>query len=811
MYSRYSNVKSFIDFLDYAFLTGDEFNQYLEEFLDQQFHGAVKVYYELKDKDKEVYEFGSKGEGANSYSKNVNYRDGYSVEIELWAKNEEISIESCKTIFSTYWNSWYNNDTCGLPSASQIEVVKKIENTVSRWKSDECNIAFIMIDLDHFKKVNDTHDHETGTRVISEYSRLLYRHLYRTCIIIHQSGDEFNVLTRDNNAVEILNRVYLLKKVISSHRFLDAKELELTMACGAWINGDERKYYDIRNKAEEAYNPNGVKQRNSIRFYSKRTVKVQEENVRLSIARLIGNLSKHYLFHNIYLDYIAELTRIVENLGDIQHEVDGFLDWVTFDCLDNSYQRCPICTNTIDFDHRVSRLDIGLAVLQGVLNNNRINGSSISFSIQNGTLVIKANNNSIFQLTSLMIGDFEWSINNFKSISQEVDVRNTILVQPGYNSVIGVPMDIFYAVVPVDERPTIGGGLPDFWAAAMASLINCTEENPNVNSVVLNSNNGNINRIRYYLEKLSNLGDDDIDYLSKKTYKTETSIRRFISAVKDNIHVINEPQELIMHVFDSCSQLKYEKKKSITEISPSQFLVRSLSDESIALQICDGCRTNSLAQAFPIVLELLRKNPATHKINKEPLELKELIAFKVVLSTPLNDVLPIYYGYDKDKHELEEYYNKNFVDENGLFRKRLIRNNQLNNMIKHVTNTINNGDYSTRRALLVVDNDSSSSSNYSPLGLVSIWLAPRWKEERIIIDYCYTWRTVEAIVGFPFSMYASIKYSEWLNTEIKKSVISEKQPIIEMGSLTYFAYSLHMYTNKENMSIARGIVNEVSI
>lgn len=811
MNSRYSTVKSFIDFLDYAFLTGDEFDKYLEEFLDEQFHGAVKIYYKLKDKDKEVYEFGSKGEGANSYSKNVNYRDGYSVEIELWAKNEEISIESCKTIFSTYWNSWYNYETCGLPSAAHTEVVKKIENTVSRWKSDECNITFIMIDLDHFKKVNDTHDHETGTKVISEYSRLLFRHLYRTCIIIHQSGDEFNVLTRDNNAVEILNRVYLLKKDISSHKFSDAKEIDLTMACGAWINGDERQYIAIRNKAEEAYKLNGEKLRNSIRFCSKTTAKVHEEDVRLSIARLIGNLSKHYLFHNIYLDYIAELTRKVDNLDDIQNEVDSFLFWVKFDYLDNSYQRCSVCTNITDFDHRVSRLDIGLAVLQGVLNNNRINDTNVSFMIQNGTLEINVDRRSIFQLASITISDFEWSINNFKLIPQEIDVRNTILVQPGYNSVIDVPKDIFYSVIPVDERPTIGGGLPDFWAAAMASLINCTEENPNVNSVVLNSSNGYINRIRYYLEELSNLDEDDIDYLSKKTYKTETSIRRFINSVKGNIHIINEAQELITHVFDSCSQLKYEKKRNITEASPSQFLVRSLSDDSIALQICDGCRTNSLAQAFPIVLELLRKNPATHKINKEPLELKELIAFKVVLSTPLNDVLPIYYSYDKDKHELEDYYNKNFVDENGLFRKRLIKNNQLDNMIKHVTNSINNGDYSTRRALLVVDNDSSSSSNYSPLGLVSIWLAPRWKENRIIIDYCYTWRTVEAIVGFPFSMYASIKYSEWLNIQIKKSVAREKQSLIEMGSLTYFAYSLHMYTNKENLSIARGIVNEVSI
>lgn len=44
-----------------------------------------------------------------------------------------------------------------------------------------------MIDLDKFKDVNKQHNHEIGTAVISDFSRVLRKTLEKKGILIHQS------------------------------------------------------------------------------------------------------------------------------------------------------------------------------------------------------------------------------------------------------------------------------------------------------------------------------------------------------------------------------------------------------------------------------------------------------------------------------------------------------------------------------------------------------------------------------------------------------------------------------------------------
>ena len=55
-------------------------------------------------------------------------------------------------------------------------------------------LAFAMIDLDHFKKVNDTHGHAAGDRVLRALARLLRERLRRTDIAGRYGGEEFALI-----------------------------------------------------------------------------------------------------------------------------------------------------------------------------------------------------------------------------------------------------------------------------------------------------------------------------------------------------------------------------------------------------------------------------------------------------------------------------------------------------------------------------------------------------------------------------------------------------------------------------------------
>lgn len=54
--------------------------------------------------------------------------------------------------------------------------------------------SLVMVDLDHFKTVNDTYGHQAGDRVLVALSTLLRRHLRRTDLVGRYGGEEFGIV-----------------------------------------------------------------------------------------------------------------------------------------------------------------------------------------------------------------------------------------------------------------------------------------------------------------------------------------------------------------------------------------------------------------------------------------------------------------------------------------------------------------------------------------------------------------------------------------------------------------------------------------
>ncbi|ONG48941.1 hypothetical protein BKE38_21435 [Pseudoroseomonas deserti] len=71
-------------------------------------------------------------------------------------------------------------------------------------------LSLVLLDIDHFKAVNDTHGHLVGDRVIRGLSRSLQKRLRRTDVIGRYGGEEFAVLllnTAPDAAAEIIDGI----------------------------------------------------------------------------------------------------------------------------------------------------------------------------------------------------------------------------------------------------------------------------------------------------------------------------------------------------------------------------------------------------------------------------------------------------------------------------------------------------------------------------------------------------------------------------------------------------------------------------
>jgi diguanylate cyclase (GGDEF)-like protein len=98
--------------------------------------------------------------------------------------------------------------------SAQIEIAKATESTC----------ALMMMDLDHFKQVNDTYGHLAGDEVIQNFANVLKRVLRKSDFIFRYGGEEFLVLVPSTNTSEAQNIAQKILAEVRSQELLTPDE-----------------------------------------------------------------------------------------------------------------------------------------------------------------------------------------------------------------------------------------------------------------------------------------------------------------------------------------------------------------------------------------------------------------------------------------------------------------------------------------------------------------------------------------------------------------------------------------------------------
>lgn len=75
-----------------------------------------------------------------------------------------------------------------------------LEQELSRYLRNQEACSLIMLDIDHFKAVNDTYGHPAGDEVIRQIAGLLSKHARKTDFVGRYGGEEFGVILTGTNA-----------------------------------------------------------------------------------------------------------------------------------------------------------------------------------------------------------------------------------------------------------------------------------------------------------------------------------------------------------------------------------------------------------------------------------------------------------------------------------------------------------------------------------------------------------------------------------------------------------------------------------
>lgn len=127
-------------------------------------------------------------------------------------------------------------------------------------------LALILIDLDYFKSINDSHGHEAGDRVLKHIADLISGRLRSTDLLCRMGGEEFAIMVSNVNLSQVEHLTRELQKVVADTPCeIDGKSLSVTFSAGiAQLRSDGQDLRSLFSAADRRMYQSKAEGRNRI-------------------------------------------------------------------------------------------------------------------------------------------------------------------------------------------------------------------------------------------------------------------------------------------------------------------------------------------------------------------------------------------------------------------------------------------------------------------------------------------------------------------------------------------------------------------
>lgn len=129
----------------------------------------------------------------------------------------------------------------------------KIGQLVHEYKRYKEEWALLVLDIDNFKKFNDTYGHKTGDKVLKSVAATVFNSIRASDHIFRYGGEEFVVILSRINKETIKKLSEKIRREVERDYFVDGdKELKVTMSIGATIITPEDTETSLFERADKA-------------------------------------------------------------------------------------------------------------------------------------------------------------------------------------------------------------------------------------------------------------------------------------------------------------------------------------------------------------------------------------------------------------------------------------------------------------------------------------------------------------------------------------------------------------------------------
>ncbi len=139
-----------------------------------------------------------------------------------------------------------------LPNRSAISTA--LEQELSRSHRDHRTVGIVLLDIDHFKKINDTYGHFAGDAVLRETAARLRGNMRTYDLVGRYGGEEFLVILPNCDLEQAAHQAERMRQRLhASTMIVDGREMRVSASFGVTVSdGSERRLEAFVRVADEA-------------------------------------------------------------------------------------------------------------------------------------------------------------------------------------------------------------------------------------------------------------------------------------------------------------------------------------------------------------------------------------------------------------------------------------------------------------------------------------------------------------------------------------------------------------------------------
>jgi diguanylate cyclase len=136
---------------------------------------------------------------------------------------------------------------------SRMAYDERIVQELSRWSRYQTPFSYAILDIDHFKRINDSYGHNAGDKALRIVAQIMQSYLRQSDYVFRIGGEEFVLLLTSTDAEAAASLVEKMRNGIAESSFhFKGEPVSLTLSAGITETRDGDNVESIYERADEA-------------------------------------------------------------------------------------------------------------------------------------------------------------------------------------------------------------------------------------------------------------------------------------------------------------------------------------------------------------------------------------------------------------------------------------------------------------------------------------------------------------------------------------------------------------------------------